>query len=152
VFDVIVVASHVPGFYDAALRHPLLHELEHGLYLLAGFALWWPIAGPEPVRSRRLGGLGRLLYMLAAMPAMALVGAYLNRHPGLVYAPYGSATRALGTSPLADQAEAGAIMWVAGSVIMTAVGIWAALAGLVEEERRQRTVDARTAAELRGAS
>jgi putative membrane protein len=143
VFDVILVGTHLRTFYDATLSHPLLHELEHTLYVVAGLAVWWPIVGPEPVRSRRLGGLGRLLYMLAAMPGMALIGAYLNRHATLVYAPYGPASRALGISPIADQAQAGAIMWVAGSAVMTVVGIWGALAGLVAEERQQRLADAR---------
>jgi cytochrome c oxidase assembly factor CtaG len=83
--------------------------------------------------------------MLAAMPGMALVGAYLNRHPALLYAGYGPAGRALGISPLSDQAQAGAVMWVAGSVIMTAAGIWSALAALVAEERRQQLADARAA-------
>ena len=33
-------------------------------------------------------------------------------------------------------------MWVAGSVIMTAVGLWAATAALVAEERRQQAREA----------
>jgi putative membrane protein len=144
-FDVVVVGTHLPWFYDATLRHPLLHDAEHLLYVLAGLLLWWPIVRPDPVVSRRLGGLGRLFYMLASMPAMALVGAYLNRQPTLVYPAYGPPARALGVSAVADQAQAGAIMWVAGSVLMTAVGIWAALAALAAEERRQQRADARLA-------
>jgi cytochrome c oxidase assembly factor CtaG len=143
-FSVVLVASHIPAFYDATLRSPLLHGTEHTLYLLAGLLLYWPLLAPDPAPSRRLGGLGRLIYMLAAMPAMALIGAYLNRHPTLVYAAYGAPGRALGISPVADQAQAGAVMWVLGSVIMTTVGIWTALAGLSAEERRQQLVDART--------
>jgi cytochrome c oxidase assembly factor CtaG len=144
-FGVVLLGTHLPAFYDATLRHPLLHDVEHVLYLLAGLLLYWPLLGGEPVPSKRLGGLGRLIYMLAAMPAMALVGAYLNRHAGLLYAPYGPPGRALGVSPVADQAQAGAIMWVAGSMIMTAVGIWSGLAELAAEERRQQRADARAA-------
>jgi putative copper resistance protein D len=145
VFTLIVLGTHVPPFYDATLRHPLLHDAEHAAYVLAGLALYWPLVGGEPVVSRQLSGVGRLIYMLAAMPAMAAVGAYLNRHATLVYAGYGPAGRALGISPLADQAQAGAIMWVAGGVIVTAAGIWAALSGLIAEERRQQLADARAA-------
>lgn len=142
-FSVVVVATHLPGFYDATLRDPLLHQLEHALYLLAGLLLWWPLLDGDPAPVNRLGGLGRLVYILAAMVPMALVGAYLNRHPTLVYAPYGPTARALGVSPLTDQAQAGAIMWVAGDMIMVAVGLWAALSALVAEERRQRRQDRR---------
>jgi putative membrane protein len=152
VFYGIVLGTHVPAFYEATLAHPLLHDAEHALYLLAGAALWWPVVDPDPAPSRRLGGLGQLIYMLAAMPPMALVGAYLNRQPTLVYASYGPPSHALGISPLADQAQAGAIMWVAGSVLMTAVGIWAALSALAAEERRQQRQDARARPAIRGGS
>ena len=33
-------------------------------------------------------------------------------------------------------------MWVAGSVVMIAVGLWAAIAALVAEERRQQAREA----------
>jgi cytochrome c oxidase assembly factor CtaG len=105
--------------------------------------LWWPLLDGDPVPAHRLGGLGRIVYMLAAMPAMALVGAYLNRHPSLVYPAYGPPARALGISAVVDQQQAGAIMWVAGSAIMTAVGLWSALSALVAEERRQQAREAR---------
>ncbi len=142
-FSLVVVLTHLPGFYDATLRHPVLHDGEHIAYVVAGLLLWWPLVGADPVPSRRLGGLGRLIYMLAAMPAMALVGAYLNRHASLVYPAYGPPGQALGINPLVDQAQAGAIMWVAGTLAMAVVGLWATVAGLIAEERRQRSRDAR---------
>jgi cytochrome c oxidase assembly factor CtaG len=142
----VLVATHLPSFYDATLRDPVLHQAEHGLYLLSGLLLWWPLLDADPVPAHRLGGLARLGYMLAAMVPMALVGAYLNRHATLVYGAYGPAARALGVSALADQAQAGAIMWVAGNTIMIAVGLWTVIAALVAEERRQRTREARAAA------
>lgn len=138
VFYLVLLLTHLPAFYDAAVRHAALHAAEHVAYLLAGLALWWPLLDGDPAPSRRLGGLGRLVYMLAAMPPMALLGAYLNRHASLVYAPYGPPARALGVSALADQAQAGAIMWVAGNVIVMAVGLWAAMSALVAAERRQQ--------------
>jgi putative membrane protein len=142
-FSAVVIASHLPSFYDATLRNPELHDLEHIFYLFAGLLLWWPILDGDPVPAHRLGGLGRLLYILAAMPAMALVGAYLNRHAAVVYPPYSVPARALGVSPVVDQQQAGAVMWVAGSTIMVAVGLWVSVAALVAEERRQRGRDAR---------
>ena len=143
IFTAVVVLTHLPAFYDATLAHPLLHEAEHGLYLCAGLLLWWPILDVDPVRSRRLSGLGRLVYVLASMAPMAVLGAYLDRHPSLVYTPYGPPAHALGISAVADQQHAGAIMWVAGSVIMTLVGLWAVMSALIAEERRQQRSDAR---------
>jgi putative copper resistance protein D len=142
-FSAVLVLTHLPAFYDATLRHPALHDAEHAVYLLAGLLLWWPLLDGDPVPARRLGGMGRLFYMLATMPAMALVGAYLNRHPTLVYPAYGPPARVLGVSPVVDQQQAGAIMWVAGSAIVTAVGLWSVIAALVADERRQQAREAR---------
>jgi putative membrane protein len=145
IFSLVVLATHLPSFYDATLRHPLLHDTEHALYLAAGLVLWWPLLGGDPAPAHRLGGLARLGYLLLAMIPMALVGAYLNRHAGVVYAPYGPTTRGLGLSPVADQADAGAIMWVVGNITMIAVGLWVIFAALVAEERRQQRREARAA-------
>ena len=144
-FCAVVVLTHVPAFYDATLRHAVLHDGEHLLYLLAGLLMWWPVVDGDPVGARRLGAVSRLAYMIVAMAPMALVGAYLNRQPTLVYAPYGSPAHALGISAVVDQAQAGAIMWVGGDTIMVAVALWAALAALLAEERRQQARDARAA-------
>jgi putative copper resistance protein D len=142
-FCVVLLLTHLPMFYDATLRHPALHEAEHALYLVAGLMLWWPLLDVDPVPAHRLGGLGRLVYLLATMPPMAIVGAYLNRHPTLVYPAYGAPARAMGISAVVDQQQAGAIMWVAGSALVIGVGLWVVIAALVAEERRQQAREAR---------
>jgi putative copper resistance protein D len=141
-FSSVLVVTHLPAFYDASVRHPAVHEAEHALYLIAGLLLWWPLLDADPVPAHRLSGLGRLVYLLATMPAMAIVGAYLNRHPTLVYPPYGPPARAMGISAVVGQQQAGAIMWVAGSAILIAVGLWVTIAALVAEERRQQAREA----------
>ena len=145
-FGAVVVLTHLPPFYDATLRHAALHYSEHALYLLAGLLMWSPLLDADPAPRHRLNGLGKLAYLIVAMLPMALVGAYLNRHATLVYPPYGPPARTLGISALDDQAQAGAIMWVLGDTIMVAVGLWAAVAAMVAQERRQ------VAHESRGAS
>jgi len=143
VFGAVIVLTHLPWFYDGALRHPALHEGEHALYLIAGLLMWSPLLDGDPAPRHRLSGVGKLAYLIVAMMPMALVGAYLNRHAALVYPAYGPPADALGISALNDQAQAGAIMWVVGGVIMTAVGLWAAVAAMVAEERRLTAREAR---------
>lgn len=145
-FGAVVVLTHLPAFYDATLRNAALHYCEHALYLVAGLLIWSPLLDGDPAPRHRLNGIGKLVYLIVAMLPMALVGAYLNRHATLVYPPYGPPARALGISALDDQAQAGAIMWVVGNTIMVAVGLWAAIAAMLAEERRQ------TAREARGSS
>jgi cytochrome c oxidase assembly factor CtaG len=136
VFYVVLLATHLPAFYDATLRHPALHDLEHVLYLLAGLLMWWPLVDADPVPAHRLGGLARLAYAIATMPPMALIGAWLDRHQTLVYAAYAAPARSLHISALTDQANAGAIMWVAGNTLMATAGLWVAVSALRAEERR----------------
>ncbi len=140
VYAVVVIGTHLPAVYTAVDRNELLHALEHGLYVFTGLLLWWPLHDGDPSPARRLGGLGRLLYALAAMVPMDVVGAYLNRAPTVVYAVYAHTPHAV-----VDQQHAGAIMWVGGSMIMVVVGLWSAVGALVAEERRQRAREARVA-------
>jgi putative copper resistance protein D len=136
VFGVVVGASHLPGFYDATLRSPALHDAEHVLYLLAGLLMWWPLLDGDPLARRRLDGFARLGYVIAAMVPMTLLGAYLDRDPSLLYAGYAAPARGLGISAVFDQQQAGAIMWVLGSTLMIIAGLWQAMAAMVQEERR----------------
>ena len=41
---------HVPALYDAALRHPFVHALEHTFFMTAGLLYWWHLL--SPIRSR----------------------------------------------------------------------------------------------------
>jgi putative membrane protein len=146
-FSAGVLAVHVPVFFDAAVRHPALHYVEHALLVALGLLLWWPLIGADPVPRHRLGGLGRVFYLIASMPAMALIGAYLNRAPAVVYNVYARPAHALGISAVADQQQAGALMWVGGSTFVIAVGLWLAMSAMVAEERRQSRREQRVPAE-----
>jgi cytochrome c oxidase assembly factor CtaG len=145
-FAVIVLATHLRVFYEATLSHPLLHDAEHLAYLLAGLLLFAPLLDAVPGAPRRLGGIGRLAYLLAVSPPMAFLGAYLSGAAHAVYPSYSASGRALGISAVADQHHAGAIMWVAGGAVLVAIGLWSALAAMVREERnlaaRERRLDA----------
>jgi putative copper resistance protein D len=139
----VVAGTHLPVFYDATLHHPLLHDCEHVLYLGAGLLMWWPVLDEDPVPSHRLNGAVRLAYMTAAMFPMTVLGAYLDRDPTLLYAPYAAPAHLLDVAAVVDQQQAGAIMWVLGSSLMVVCGIWQAMAALVAEERRMQTRERR---------
>lgn len=141
VFWLVILGTHVPAVYDAALAHPPLHDAEHVAYLLAGALLWWPVLGADPVPSRRLNGFLQLPYLAAAMVPMEVIGAYLSQATSLFYPAYGPASRAVGASPLVDQANAGAIMWVVGGVVMAAIVLSSSVQAMLAEERRQQARD-----------
>ena len=136
VFWLTVFLTHLPAFYDATLRHAALHDAEHMLYLSAGVVMWWPILDGDPFPGWRLNGFARLAYVIVAMLPMTLLGGYLDREMAIVYSGYAAPARALGISAVADQQQAGAIMWVLGSSLMVVCGLWQAMAALIDEERR----------------
>jgi putative membrane protein len=138
IFYLVVLGTHLPGFYDATLTDDTLHDAEHGLYLFAGLLMWWPMVDGDPVVTRRLSGLARLAYVTAAMLPMTIIGAYLYRDEVLFYPAYAGPAPTLGASPIADQQVAGSVMWIAGTFFMAMAGLWQVMAALVAEERRMR--------------
>ena len=145
IFYAVVLGTHIPAFYDAALSDSTLHELEHVLYVTAGLFMWWPMVDGDPIVSHRLNGLGRMAYVIAAMLPMTVIGAYLYRDPTLLYPAYAAPARALGLSAVTDQQWGGSVMWIAGTFLMAMAGLWQVMVALIAEERRMQ-VRERTAA------
>jgi putative membrane protein len=137
-----MLASHLTGIYELTLRDPLAHAAEHLAFLAAAILFWLPLLGAEPL-ARRPGVVGRLLYLLLAMPAMALPGVVLTIERHVRYPAYLAPARALGVDALADQRAAGAIMWVAGSATAGLLTLLVAWLALVQEERRAQAREAR---------
>ena len=113
----VMWAWHVPALYDAALRSPLVHGLEHLTFGAAGLLYWWHLL--SPIRSRlRLGGMGPVAYMASTKLLVGLLGIVLAFSPTAFYAyDFGGGLR-LGMSVLDDQHVAGLIMAVEQSIVM----------------------------------
>lgn len=141
VIYLVVLVPHVPALFDPALRHPLVHDLEHVIFLAGGLLFLWPLFG-APAGRGSLGSVSGLCYVIASMPACALAGAYLNQAAAAVYTPYAAVDRTLGVSALSDQRQAGAIMWVGAHLILTFIALWVLATKLAAEERRQQVRDA----------
>ena len=111
-----LIGWHIPGIFEHALRWNWLHELEHACFLGAGLLFWWPVIQPWPSAARWPRWSIPLYLFCATLPCDVLSGflAFCDR---VVYSSYLSAPRVLGMSPLQDQQCAGALMWVAVTVI-----------------------------------
>jgi putative membrane protein len=138
-YAALILGTHVPGFYDAALAHPLLHAAEHVLYLIAGLLLWTPVLAPAPLPSR-LSPLGRIFYLLFAMFPGAVVGLVLMTATESVYPAYGTAATAIH-----EQWQAGMVMWASGAALLGLAIVVIGWTALLAEERRQRVRDAHDA-------
>ena len=106
-------AWHVPPVYDAALEHPAtLLQLEHLSYLLAGTALWLPLAHGS------LSNGAKAAYVFAAFVFVSPLGLLLLFLPSAAYDFYDGhwGLTALEDQQLADVtmiSEAGLVFFVA---------------------------------------
>ncbi|HEU0318213.1 MAG TPA: cytochrome c oxidase assembly protein, partial [Solirubrobacteraceae bacterium] len=137
IFAAAVLVTHVPAVYDAALRDPFAHGLEHAVYLWTALVFWAPVVAADPL-PHRLSPVGALGYLLAAMIPMSAVGAWLISSDAVAYSPYVAAARRLGVSALADQRTGATIMWLGGTLVLVGATLAAAWTSLVREERRAR--------------
>jgi putative membrane protein len=139
---------HVPALYDAALRHPVVHLVEHASFFAAGVAVWWPLIQPVPMR-RRLTGLWPVAYVGVAKFGLAALGLYLTWSSSVVYPYYEHVPRIWGLSALEDQNAGGALMMVEQSltfvVVLVALFVQMLTRSEAEQRKRERLEDAQAA-------
>jgi putative membrane protein len=146
VYVLVLYAWHFSVFFDAAVRHPLVHALQHSSFIAIGVLVWWSVL--EPKRRRLRGELWKIGHILAAR----FLGMFLGMCFVLIRQPiytdvYGSGKRALGLSPIHDQQLAGGMMVVLDILLM--VG---ALAFFFQRAGQQYDTDERRAEARRGAA
>jgi putative membrane protein len=133
-------AWHLPAAYQAALRHPLLHALEHATFLAFGIAVWMALLGPLP-KPRWFSNAWRLSYIIA----VRLIGTVLANamiFAGSAWYPFYRASEARWhISPVADQVAAGGVMMVEESLLTIGLFCWLFLKVAREHEERQRLLD-----------
>ncbi len=132
----VIWAWHVPGAYDDAVRHPLVHVLEHVSFVLAGSLYWWHLL--SPIRARlRLDGMGPVIYMLTTKLFVGALGMGLAFAPSALYPYYVHHARVWGLSAIDDQSLAGLIMAVEQSLVMGVALVTLFVRALSESERAQ---------------
>lgn len=112
-FSLLFSLWHLPVFYEPALRNSLVHHSEHVVFIAISLLMWWPILSPLPELPRLPYG-GQLVYLFVLPIIQVVAFAFITFADHAIYAPYAAAPRALGLSPLQDQAIAGVIMKVGG--------------------------------------
>jgi putative copper resistance protein D len=117
VYALVLYGWHFSIFFEAAVRHPFVHALQHMSFVGIGILVWW--SALEPKRRRMPGELWKIPYILGArMVGMMLgMGFVLIRVP--VYTGvYGSGDRGHGLSAIGDQQLAGGMMVTVDILIM----------------------------------
>lgn len=103
----VVIGWHLPALFELGMQSARWHAFEHATFFVAGLVFWWPV-----IHQQGCPRWGIPLYLfLATLPCDAL-SAFLTFCDRVVYPHYLSGHRLFDISPLADQACAGALMWI----------------------------------------
>jgi cytochrome c oxidase assembly factor CtaG len=128
-FAVVLYGVHFSPLYEAALENESVHACEHLLFLISGTIFWMPLLAVAPAPHAPQHPV-RLLALFMALPMSAFLGFtfYVERH--VLYAHYAGRPGAL-----ADQMNAGAVMWLAGGTPLLVALLWL-VADWAARERR----------------
>jgi len=106
---------HIPAAFELALRSSGWHKVEHVCFVSAALLFWWPVVRPFPYRPRwPLWSIP--FYLLGADLVNTALSAILTFSDHVLYPTYAHVPQLFAATALSDQATAGVIMWVPGSL------------------------------------
>lgn len=135
VFAGVMWGTHFSPIFDRSLEDPLVHDLEHALYLGAGLLFWWPAVGLDP-SPWRMPHPVRAMYVFLQMPQNTFLAVTILNSSVPLYPHYATLVRRWAPSALDDQRIAGGLMWLCGDILFVAA-IALILAGWMAHEKRQ---------------
>lgn len=138
-------ALYLTGWYEATLRSPVLHNLNHVHFVLVGCLWFWPILGLDPMPSRIPYPL-RLVAVFASLPFHAFLGVAIMSSSTVIAADfYREVARTWGPTLAEDQRIAGGVLWASGDlialVVLAALFVQWARASEREAVREDRRLD-----------
>ena len=140
VYVLVLYGWHFAVLFEATVRYPLVHALQHMSFVAIGVLVWW--SALEPKRRRLRGELWKVPYLIGARMAGMLLGMsfVLIRVP-IYTGVYAESDRGHGLDALADQQTAGAMMVALDLLIMVfalSFFFFRAAQDAEREERRER--------------
>ncbi len=136
-FAAVLYVVHFSPLYEAALENETIHVFEHLIFVVSALIFWTPVLAVAPVPNPPSHPV-RLLMLFLALPMSAFLGFifYAQRVP--LYAHYAAHAGAL-----ADQLNAGALMWIAGSGPVLVALLWCVADWGAHERRLGAIADTR---------
>jgi cytochrome c oxidase assembly factor CtaG len=134
---------HLPLLYQLAIRHDLVHALEHACFFWFGALLWLGLIGPLP-KPRWFASWGALVYVVGVRLIGGILGNVLIWTQTVVYPVYKPSDAARGLNPLSDQNLAGAAMMVEQMFLTILLLGWLFYRFALQDEQRQALLDLAT--------
>ncbi len=133
-FAAMMWGVHFSPLFNASLEDPVVHDLEHLLFLTGALLFWWPAVALDPA-PWRMGYPARVVYLLTQMTQNTFLAVVILNATGVLYPHYATLVLPWGLPALDDQRLAAGIMWLLGDfVFLTA--IMAVVAGWMRAEAR----------------
>ncbi|HLT35858.1 MAG TPA: cytochrome c oxidase assembly protein, partial [Enhygromyxa sp.] len=119
-FALVLWIWHIPALYQAAVRHPRIHDLQH-LAFFGSACLYWRVMF-EPIGRVRLSPAAAVVHVFTTSLHGMLLGVLIALSPRLWYPVYQRSAGRWGLTAIEDQQIAGFIMW------MPVCGVYAVIA------------------------
>jgi putative membrane protein len=140
IWAVNLYAWHLPFLYEAAVEHSAVHALEHICFFTAGMIMWLPVL--ERLPAPEWFGTGAKLAYIAVVRLVETLLANIFLWSGAAFYPvYDRGDELWGVSPERDQALAGAVMMIEGSLVTIVALAWLFLRLAHEGELRQELLE-----------
>lgn len=119
--NINLLVWHIPVFYEAALRHEIIHDLEHACFFYTALLFYWRVIDPsEGWFPLWHWPPAKWVYLLVAAPPSYVLGSTLWASSSVWYPFYTEVPRLWGLSALADQRYGGMLMWLHGWMYLMA--------------------------------
>ena len=117
-YNAIVFGWHVPMMYNLALTRHNFHILQHLMFMSSAVLMWWVMIAP--VEEFRATYQKRMVFILANMLAMKVLGIIISLSSEVLYTFYLQQPRAWGLDAMGDQQLGGMLMWLPGGGLLWA--------------------------------
>jgi putative membrane protein len=146
-FAAMMWGVHFSPLFNASLEDPLVHDLEHALFLGGALLFWWPAVALDPA-PYRLSHPARIVYVFLQMTQNTFLAVAILNATVVLYPHYATLVLPWGISPLDDQRLAAGIMWIAGDAIFLTAILALVLGWMRAEARDLARVDRRAETEM----
>ena len=130
---------HLPLFHEAAVRDELIHVVQHATFVFFGINIWMALLGPLP-KPAWFGTAAQFAYIIAVRLTGAVLGNVLI-FGDVFYRVYDPGRADWNVGAASDQAMAGGLMMLEGSVLTICLLAWLFLKTAKQTDERQELVE-----------
>ena len=146
-FAAMMWGVHFSPLFNASLEDPLVHDIEHALFLTGALFFWWPAVALDPA-PWRMGHPGRIVYLFTQMTQNTFLAVVILNASAVLYPHYATLVRPWGMVAIDDQRLAAGIMWIAGDAIFLTAILLVVAGWMRAEARNEERSDRQADAEL----